>query len=55
MKAVRTELKKIPDLQVFVMDTSLRGFASTGGYPIELTLMGPDWARLGTLSAATDG
>ncbi len=50
MKAVRTELQKIPDLQVFVMDTSLRGFAASGGYPIQLTLMGPDWARLGTLS-----
>ncbi|HVN67747.1 MAG TPA: efflux RND transporter permease subunit, partial [Candidatus Sulfotelmatobacter sp.] len=50
MKAVRNELKKIPDVQVFVMDTSLRGFASTGGYPIELTLRGPDWDRLGTVS-----
>jgi hydrophobe/amphiphile efflux-1 (HAE1) family protein len=50
MKAVRNDLKKIPDLQVYVMDPSLRGFASTGGYPIELTLRGPDWDKLGNFS-----
>ncbi len=50
MKAVRNELKKIPDLQAFVTDPSLRGFASTGQYPIELTLKGPDWDKLGALS-----
>ena len=47
MKAVRSILKKIPDLQVFIQDPSLRGFSATSGFPIEMTLKGPDWDKLG--------
>ncbi len=47
MKAVRGIIKKIPDLQIFIQDPSLRGFSATSGFPIEVTLKGPDWDKLG--------
>jgi hydrophobe/amphiphile efflux-1 (HAE1) family protein len=42
----RTELGKIPDLQVFVQDMSTRGFTSTKGFPVEVGVRGPEWATL---------
>ena len=47
MAAVRDQLKNIPDLKVFVQDLSLRGFASSAGFPVEFTVNGPDWDKLG--------
>jgi HAE1 family hydrophobic/amphiphilic exporter-1 len=42
----RTELSKIPDLQVFIQDISTRGFTSTKGFPVEVGVRGPDWDTL---------
>ncbi|HXC63640.1 MAG TPA: efflux RND transporter permease subunit, partial [bacterium] len=42
----RSELNKIPDLQVFVQDMSTRGFTSTKGFPVEVGVRGPEWATL---------
>jgi hydrophobe/amphiphile efflux-1 (HAE1) family protein len=50
MKEVRKELKNIPDLKASMVDPSLTGFASTGNFPIELTLRGPDWDKLGIIT-----
>ncbi len=50
MALFRTELNKIPDLKAFVQDLSLSGFSAQRGFPIELTVRGPDWDQLATLS-----
>jgi HAE1 family hydrophobic/amphiphilic exporter-1 len=42
----RRELNKIPDLGVFVMDLSTRGFTATRGFPVEVGVRGPDWDTL---------
>jgi HAE1 family hydrophobic/amphiphilic exporter-1 len=43
----RTELKhKIKGMQIVVQDLSLKGFASTRGFPVEFIVQGPDWAKL---------
>jgi len=46
MARCRKELSKIPDLNVFVMDLSTRGFTATRGFPVEVGLRGPDWKTL---------
>ncbi len=44
---VRRDLKKLfPEMQTIVQDLSLRGFASTRGFPVEFIIQGPDWNRL---------
>ncbi|HTY13307.1 MAG TPA: efflux RND transporter permease subunit [Candidatus Omnitrophota bacterium] len=47
MLAVRGALKKIPDLKAFIQDLSLRGFSTGAGFPIEFTVRGPEWDKLG--------
>lgn len=47
MNVVRQTLKNVPDVKAFIQDLSLRGFASTAGFPIEFTINGPDWDTLG--------
>lgn len=49
MAMARKELSKIPNVKVFMMDLSSRGFSTGRGYPIEFTLQGPDWNTLGDL------
>jgi multidrug efflux pump len=44
---VRRDLKKMfPEMQTIVQDLSLRGFASTRGFPVEFIIQGPDWDQL---------
>jgi HAE1 family hydrophobic/amphiphilic exporter-1 len=46
MDRFRSDLGKIPDLTVFLLDLSTRGFTSSRGYAIEAGVRGPDWAVL---------
>lgn len=50
MSLARKELAKIPDLKVFMLDLSSRGFSTGRGYPIEFVLQGPDWDKLAELN-----
>ncbi len=51
MAAMRKELKKIPGVEkVIVQDLSLSGFSAQRGFPVEFTLRGPNWDKLGELS-----
>jgi len=50
MGLARNELAKIPDLRVFMLDLSSRGFSTGRGYPIEFSLQGPDWDKLAELN-----
>lgn len=52
MQHTRQALRKIKGLsRVSLMDPSQAGFTARRGYPIELSLRGPDWAKLAELSA----
>lgn len=46
MALFRRELNKIPDAKVFIQDLSLSGFSGQRGFPIELSVRGPDWEKL---------
>lgn len=46
MKLFRTELNKIPDLKTTIQDLSLAGFSAQRGFPVELSIRGPDWEKL---------
>ncbi|OGX39574.1 MAG: hypothetical protein A3C53_05990, partial [Omnitrophica WOR_2 bacterium RIFCSPHIGHO2_02_FULL_68_15] len=46
MTVFRTELNKIPDAKVSIQDLSLNQLSAQRGFPIELTVRGPDWERL---------
>jgi HAE1 family hydrophobic/amphiphilic exporter-1 len=46
MTLFRKELNTIPDLKARVQDLSLSGFSAQRGFPIELTVRGPEWGRL---------
>ena len=50
MEEFRNELKKIPDIKVFVQDLSMRGFTAQRGFPIEFSVQGSDWAKLADYS-----
>lgn len=50
MQFFRDEIKKIPGvLRALVIDLSLSGFSAQrgGGFPIQFSLQGPDWDKLG--------
>ncbi|MEW6055228.1 MAG: efflux RND transporter permease subunit [Bdellovibrionota bacterium] len=47
MDVTRKELAKIPDAKVFLQDLSMRGFTASRGFPVEFTVRGPDWEKLG--------
>lgn len=47
MTLFRKELNKIPDVRASVQDLSLSGFSAQRGFPIELTVRGPQWDKLG--------
>jgi len=51
MDVARANLKKIPDLKPSFQDLSLRGFSSSRGFPVEFTIQGDDWEKLGELSS----
>jgi HAE1 family hydrophobic/amphiphilic exporter-1 len=52
MDYFRKELKKIPDLKVVIQDPSLAGLSSSRGFPVEMLILGPSWAKLAEFSEA---
>ncbi|MBI4227450.1 MAG: efflux RND transporter permease subunit, partial [Candidatus Omnitrophica bacterium] len=46
MTEFRKELNTIPDARVTIQDMSLSQLSAQRGFPIELTVRGPDWGRL---------
>lgn len=51
MDRTRSELQGLfPQTEVFGQDLSLAGLSASRGYPIEFTLMGPDWGKLTALA-----
>ena len=46
MGTFRNELNAIPDVKARIQDLSMSGFAAQRGYPIELSIRGPDWDAL---------
>ena len=50
MALFRTELNKIPDLKATIQDLSLSGFSAQRGFPVELSVRGPDWEKLAVYS-----
>jgi len=46
MSVFRKELNKIPQVKAFIQDLSLSGFSAQRGFPIEMSLQGPDWEEL---------
>jgi hydrophobe/amphiphile efflux-1 (HAE1) family protein len=46
MDALRTETNAIPGARVTVQDFSLTGFSASRGFPVELSIRGPDWDTL---------
>lgn len=43
----RTELKsQVKGMQIIIQDLSLRGFASSRGFPVEFIVQGPNWDKL---------
>ena len=50
MARMRREFASYPGLRVAMQDLSLQGFTARRGYPIEFSVQGPDWGRLGDLS-----
>ena len=47
MAVCRNAFNKIPDVKAAVQDLSMRGFSSSRGFPVELTIQGPEWDQLG--------
>jgi HAE1 family hydrophobic/amphiphilic exporter-1 len=51
MPIFRENLKKIPGVEkAIIQDLSLSGFASQRGFPVEFTLLGSNWEKMGELS-----
>lgn len=50
MALFRKELNKIPDLKAIIQDLSQYGFSAQRGFPIELSIRGPDWEKLAQYS-----
>lgn len=46
MALFRRELNKIPDTKATIQDMSLSSFAAQRGFPIELSVRGPEWEQL---------
>lgn len=47
MDFLRKEFRKIKDLKAVMQDLSMRGFSSGRGFPVEVSVRGPDWDVLG--------
>jgi hydrophobe/amphiphile efflux-1 (HAE1) family protein len=52
MALARRELNAIPGLKAIPQDPSQQGFSASRGFPVEMSVRGPDWERLAGLSAA---
>jgi len=52
MGVFRKALNAIPNTKAFIQDLSLSGFSAQRGYPIELSLRGPDWEQLAAHATA---
>lgn len=50
MDLARRELKKVPDLRVSIQDLSNRAFSASRGFPVEVSVQGPEWAQLASFS-----
>ena len=50
MGLFRKELNEISGLKTVIQDPSLSGFSSQRGFPIEMTIIGPEWEKLVELS-----
>ena len=51
MQTVRAKLNSIPGMKrASIQDLSLSGFTAQRGFPVEFTIRGPDWDKLGQLS-----
>ncbi|MBI3087901.1 MAG: efflux RND transporter permease subunit [Candidatus Omnitrophica bacterium] len=50
MALFRKELNTIPDTKARIQDLSLSGFSAQRGFPIELTVRGPEWDQLAAVS-----
>jgi HAE1 family hydrophobic/amphiphilic exporter-1 len=46
MVLFRKELNKIPDVKATIQDLSLSGFSGQRGFPIEVSVRGPEWDKL---------
>lgn len=46
MSVLRSELNTIPDVQATIQDLSLSGFSAQRGFPVELSVRGPNWEKL---------
>lgn len=51
MALFRKNLNQIPDVKATIQDLSLSGFSAQRGYPIEFSVRGPDWEKLGGYAA----
>ncbi len=52
MALARRDLNAIPGLKAIMQDLSQQGFTAQRGFPVELSVRGPDWARLAEYSGA---
>ena len=52
MGLFRKQLNTIPDVKATIQDLSLSGFSAQRGFPIELTIRGPDWDKLAVSAEA---
>ena len=50
MVLFRQELNKIPNTKAFIQDLSLSGFSAQRGFPVEMTIRGPEWDKLAEYS-----
>ena len=50
MTVFRKNLNQVPDIKATIQDLSLSGFSAQRGYPIELSVRGPDWEKLAEYS-----
>ncbi|NDD04366.1 MAG: efflux RND transporter permease subunit, partial [Proteobacteria bacterium] len=50
MNIFRKDLNKIQDVKATVQDLSMRGFGAGRGFPLELSIQGPNWEKLGEFS-----
>ena len=56
MVLFRKELNRIPGVQrAVIQDLSLTGFSAQRGFPVEVSVRGPDWDTLATASEAIRG
>ncbi len=52
MQIVRKKFNSVPGVQrAVIQDLSQSGFTAQRGFPVEFTIRGPEWSKLGSLSA----